>query len=315
MAHMTISEVSKRLGISARMLRYYEKEGMIESTHTEDYAYRVYDENTVRRIRQIITLRRLRLPLKKIRVITDGSRQEAARILKEALTDTEQCISSMQTVKQALCKLSELLQSKEDTDFLTEDVIEEMTALLPLEKHRLDDDGKSVYAQKESHIRIVLLPPCTVASYQYIGENPEEKVGDVMDKFVRSERLYEKKPDSRLFGFNSPDYGEDGMLHGYEDWVTIPDDMEVPAPLSKKHFDGGLYAAYTVNFPDFFEWDFLKSWIENNERYQADYSDDAGLNMGGCLEEHLNWVYSAHTGWPLNGIDGKIDLLLPIKPK
>lgn len=312
---MTISEVSKKFGISARMLRYYEKEGMIESTHTEDYAYRVYDENAVRRIRQIITLRRLRLPLKKIRVITDGNRHEAARILKEALTDTEQCISSMQTVKQALCKLSELLQSNEDTDFLTEDVIEEMTALLPLEKHRLNNDGKSAYAEKENHIRIVLLPPCTVASYQYIGENPEEKVGDVMDKFVRSERLYEKKPDSRLFGFNSPDCGEDGMLHGYEDWVTIPDDMEVPAPLSKKHFDGGLYAAYTVNFPDFFEWDFLKSWIENNERYQADYSDDAKLNMGGCLEEHLNWVYSAHTGWPLNGIDGKIDLLLPIKPK
>ena len=315
MAHMTISEVSKKFGISARMLRYYEKEGMIESTHTEDYAYRVYDENAVRRIRQIIILRRLRLPLKKIRAITDGSRQEAARILKEALTDTEQCISSMQTVKQALCKLSELLHSKEDTDFLTEDVIEEMTALLPLEKYRLNDDGKSAYAEKESHIRIVLLTPCTVASYQYIGENPEEKVGDVMDKFVRSERLYEKKPDSRLFGFNSPDYGEDGMLHGYEDWVTIPDDMEVPAPLSKKHFGGGLYAAYTVNFPDFFEWDFLKSWIENNERYQADYSDDARLNMGGCLEEHLNWVYSAHTGWPLNGIDGKIDLLMPIKPK
>ena len=35
--------------------------------------------------------------------------------------------------------------------------------------------------------------------------------------------------------------------------------------------------------------------------------------MGGALEEHLNWVYSAHMGWPENGIDGKLDLLLPIR--
>ncbi len=35
--------------------------------------------------------------------------------------------------------------------------------------------------------------------------------------------------------------------------------------------------------------------------------------MGGCLEEHLNWVYCAHMGWPEKGIGGKLDLLLPIK--
>jgi|GEM_PF-6839383 len=35
--------------------------------------------------------------------------------------------------------------------------------------------------------------------------------------------------------------------------------------------------------------------------------------MGGCLEEHLNWIYSSHMGWPENGIDGHVDLFLPIK--
>ena len=37
--------------------------------------------------------------------------------------------------------------------------------------------------------------------------------------------------------------------------------------------------------------------------------------MHGMLEEHLNWIYSAQMGWPENGIDGQIDLLLPIKLK
>ena len=43
----TISTVSKSLGISSRMLRYYEQVGLIESSRMEDYAYRVYAENPV----------------------------------------------------------------------------------------------------------------------------------------------------------------------------------------------------------------------------------------------------------------------------
>lgn len=315
MALMTISEVSGELGISARMLRYYEKRGMIESIHREDYAYRMYDENTVERISQIITLRKLQLPLKKIRIIMDGNRQAALGILKDQLIDIEKEIDSMQIVKEALCKMSELLQSENNGDFLSEERIADVVRLLPAEKYQLNGSRGMTAEDKESRIRIILLPPCTVAAYQYVGANPEEIVGEVMDRFIRSEGLYEKKPDSRLFGFNHPDYEVEEGIYGYENWVTIPDDMEVPAPLSKKHFDGGLYAAYTISFPDFWEWEFLKGWIKNNKRYYANYTDEAERNMGGCLEEHLNWVYSSYAGWPQNGIDGKVDLLLPIKPR
>ena len=97
---------------------------------------------------------------------------------------------------------------------------------------------------------------------RYFGENPEEKVGSVMDRFIRGEGLYEKKPDSRLFGFNPADGEGDDRSYSYENWVTIPEDLEVPAPLAKKRFAGGLYAAYAIRFPDFQEWEFLKSWAK-----------------------------------------------------
>ena len=32
---------------------------------------------------------------------------------------------------------------------------------------------------KSLNVRIILLPPCTVAAYQFVGENPEEQAGDV----------------------------------------------------------------------------------------------------------------------------------------
>ena len=71
MTDMTVSEVSKGLGISTRMLRYYEKEGLIKTKRREDYAYRIYDEAAVKRLRQIVVLRKLRIPLKDISTILD----------------------------------------------------------------------------------------------------------------------------------------------------------------------------------------------------------------------------------------------------
>ena len=169
--------------------------------------------------------------------------------------------------------------------------------------------------QSKLNVRIILLPPYTVASYHYIGENPEDKAGEMMSKFIVENKLYEIKPDSRMFGFNHPNPSKDREFYGYEFWVTIPDDMEVTAPYVKKHFEGGLYVAHSISIPNFHEWGYLQKWVEENDIYTANYSELGDEIMGGLLEEHLNWIYSCHAGWPKNGIDGKIDLLFPIKKK
>ncbi len=315
MDQMTIGEVSSMFQISARMLRYYEKIGLIESMRKEGYAYRVYNADAVRRVQQIIILRKLQIPLKQIRCMMEGNKEEAIRILEVRIRDMNENVKTVHAMKKALEKLLELLyedaSDENYMDFVHEDTIVELTEFLPLEKHHLKGERKMSIAkemvEKGNCVRIVLLPPCTVASYQFEGDDPEETVGEVVSMFIRSSGLYEIKPDARMFGFNNPEPQPGSDYHGYEDWVTIPDDMEVSAPLVKKHFAGGLYAAYTINFPDFYEWNFLKEWVKNSEKYQEDHRD--------YLEEHLNWVYSSHMGWPENGIDGKIDLLLPIKPR
>ena len=62
----TISEISRKMNISTRTLRYYEQIGLIESVKKEDYAYRTYDQTTVMRLQQIVVLRKLRIPLKPV---------------------------------------------------------------------------------------------------------------------------------------------------------------------------------------------------------------------------------------------------------
>lgn len=70
-----IKDVSSRYNITARTLRYYEDMGLISSTRSDDYTYRMYDESAIRRLEQILILRKLNISIKDIQRIfnTTGS--------------------------------------------------------------------------------------------------------------------------------------------------------------------------------------------------------------------------------------------------
>lgn len=327
MEYFTISQVSKLYDVTPRMLRHYEKIGLIRSGRREDYAYRIYDEDAVRRLRQIVALRKLRIPLKDIAIIlADESGQKALFALRENLAELDAQIISLQKVRSVLDAFVESLdgqiQKSARLDLLSDKELLEAIDVLSFPKSTLKKEDFSMEElnranetlNRQMNVRILQLPPFTVASNHFIGENPEETVGDAVSDFVQKSSLYEMKPDSRMFGFNHPNPGIRGDgLYGYEVWVTIPDDMDVPAPLVKKTFDGGLYAAYTIKFGDFHLWKDFAEWVENSEVYEPDYSCLGEEIMGGCLEEHLNWVYGAHNQWCEGRPDGQIDLLMPIK--
>lgn len=320
---LTISEVTRSFDVTARMLRHYEKMGLITPFHKEDYSYRCYDEENIRRLQLIIVMRKLRVPLKQIaEILRDGGRRETPAILRENIERLDGEIKSLNTVRKALSMLITRFDGCE-INLLSDGELMETINRLSLSKNALKENIKMDELNKANetlsgnlNVRIIMLPPFTVASNHVIGHDPEEKVGEPVDKFIRDTRLYEIKPDSRFFGFNHPNPGilEEG-IHGYEVWVTIPDEMEVPEPLVKKKFEGGLYAALTIRFPEFQFWGELENWVKNSDEYELNYSELGLEIMGGCLEEHLNWVYSAHMGWPENGIDGQLDLLMPVKRK
>ncbi len=326
MTDMTVSEVSKGLGISTRMLRYYEKEGLIKTKRREDYAYRIYDEAAVKRLRQIVVLRKLRIPLKDISTILNASEiSEALKVFLEKIRETEEEISSLAVIRDTLSEIARLGASGSLP--LLENKLLSVSELLPPVKNQLKENVAMNNENKEEmldkaneklekandNVRILLLPPFTVASNHVIDFEPEEKVDKPVDKFIRESGLYDIKPDARYFGFNHPNPGvlKDGR-HGYEVWVTVPDDMALPEPLVKKRFNGGLYAALAIKFPDFHRWNELVRWVQSSELYEENYSELGDEIMGGCLEEHLNWVYASHTGWQ-DDVTGQLDLLLPIK--
>lgn len=104
----TISQVSRALSVSTRALRYYEEMGLIHSRRIEGYAYRVYDEDTVRRIEQILFLRSVRIPLRDIAVLLRGEdTREAIEIFRRRIAEMDAEIDQLTAVRRLLRYLQE----------------------------------------------------------------------------------------------------------------------------------------------------------------------------------------------------------------
>lgn len=68
----TIKDVSKIAGISVRTLQYYDKIGLLRPTDHSNAGYRLYDDNDLIKLQQILLFRELEFPLKEIKEIINS---------------------------------------------------------------------------------------------------------------------------------------------------------------------------------------------------------------------------------------------------
>lgn len=323
---MTVSQVSRSLGISTRMLRYYEQAGLVESLRQEGYAYRIYDEKAVLRLKQILLLRRLRIPVRQIKAILLKEDAVAAiEIFRENIRNLNEEMTALSVVKEILNhfveELSRTAELPLEKILLKDDVLADSIESLGLISINFKEDQTMEKLKKAEaglsrigDVRIIYLPPSAVAAVHYVGDEPEIHVNEMLDRFVRETGLHRRKPDLRHYGFNHPNPTDATGFHGYESWVTIPEDMEVPAPLVKKLFVGGIYAAHMISFGSFNEWDLLLNWVNSNEKYEfaGDMADQE--HMCGLLEEHLNYISHVELA-NTEPEEFQLDLLVPVRER
>ncbi len=319
---MKISEAAECFCVSARMLRYYEKMGLFNSSRMEGYAYRVYDEEAIRRLQQILVLRKLRIPVKQIKVILDDENQrQTMEALQKEIEELEEEILALSTIQGILkilvSRLDDSIKRHVRLELLEDAEIMEIIHVLHPPKTNLKEEQTMSELTKANEvleakmdIRVVYLPPAIVAASHYVGKSPEDVAKERMYQFIREKNLPVCKPDFRLYGFNNPSPENGQEEYGYEFWVTVPEDMEVEAPMVKKKFQGGLYAAHAIKMGDFHEWGPFVEQVHKSEEYEPNWREPEG--MGGALEEELN-IYS-------NILEGKsaaeqLDLLIPIRRK
>lgn len=95
-----IREVSSRYDISSRALRYYEDMGLITSTRSSDYAYRLYDKNAIKRLEQILILRKLNISIKDIqRIFSTSGSEVVLEVLGKKVEDVDGEIAMLYELK------------------------------------------------------------------------------------------------------------------------------------------------------------------------------------------------------------------------
>ncbi len=331
----TIGQVSKNYGISTRMLRYYEQVGLIESLRKDDYAYRVYDENTVIRLRQIMILRKLRVPVKQIiSILNNSDAVQIVEIFRQNITQIDNEITALSTVKSILVRFAEEIIEKADVHLklLGDEVLFSVINSLPFADNQIKEKKENLSIEElnkasenldkleDKDIRIVYLPPMTVAAAYASRAGCEGRALDMISKFTNESGLLKIKPDARSFGFDCSEgavgVGENSLA--YEEWVSVPDDMEIPSPLVKRHFSGGLYAAHVLRSWDFSDWRRLKEWVDASDKYDNDWgspqSESPEIVSRHGFEETLNFYnYILTHNSEMSHL--QLDLLFPIKEK
>lgn len=326
----TISQVSKQFSISTRTLRYYEQIGLITPVKKDDFAYRVYDVDAITRLRQIIILRKLRIPLKQIyEILQSSDMRKAIEVFEENLIEIEDEITALSTIRSIIKVFIDHLNLGSGMfEVLDDEGLLEIADSLTVSKinfkeeksmEQLNQANEKLSKLADKDVRIIYLPPMTVAAAIAKGEGCEGKAGDMITQFVNHNELLKIKPDARSFGFDCSEgavaVGEPSRI--YELWVSIPEDYEVAAPLIKRTFKGGLYAAHVLRTWDFQDWRLLKDWVETSEKYNNDWNSKRWTSMetvsGQGFEETLNFYNYVQNGAKME--DLQLDLLFPIIEK
>ncbi len=160
-----IKDISNKYDITARTLRYYEDMGLILSIRNDDYKYRMYDENAVKRLEQILILRKLNISIKDIKRIFNTT---GAEVVLDVLGQKVQSIDDEVAL---LHELKEII-----LDFINE--IKQINFLDNSNVKELYNKAKEVETQL---INIDYIgKPSNINRLNEITEKLDKKIPDVM---------------------------------------------------------------------------------------------------------------------------------------
>ncbi len=285
-----INEVVDNFGISSRTLRYYEEMGLIWSNHPDNKAQRYYDTAALERLKQIIILRKLQIPVKDMVVIF---KSENTAALIQAFVDK---LETLDTEISALSELRHLVD-----DFLHKMLmsgikkISAITLLYEETEKRLvtAERNETVTFEKLSEIsrealklhevRIIRLPPMRVLTSRLRTGQAINLDGDNM------QNLFVK------YGF-TPSPGLRNCFYRKEpndEWIMlikVPNDYVNTTEYIEEKLTGGLFAITSSFMEDMDDTlILLKDWIEMSDHYELDVNVEGELQRYEMLEEILPW--------------------------
>lgn len=121
----TVNEVSKLTGISVRALHYYDEIGLLKPTEVSEAGYRLYDDEALEVLQQILFFRELDMPLKDIKVIIENPDLEKTQLLN---SQRKMLVLKKERLERIIASIDDILKGDNKMDFevFSKDDIEQM---------------------------------------------------------------------------------------------------------------------------------------------------------------------------------------------
>jgi len=285
MTNLCITDAVKQFGVTSKTLRYYERVGLLEAKRVGGNNYRCYDEAEVERIKQILVLRKMQIPVKDIIRIYENKdmsvvvevfvdRINAIDAEVEALTELKRLTNDfLQTMRgSGITKISAL-------PILYEQMEKHLATLeAGRERNYMELSVLSDKLKKPIEPSIISLPQMRVLS-----SKRKDGVSDPEGffKWLKMKGLSTGKPGlHERFDFQEVDITPHGDAIDIS-IVRIPEDYINESDYSDYIFAGGLFAAVNVYLDEdvgaFFR-TVIKEF-DDNKYYQIDYQSLSHATM------------------------------------
>ena len=282
---MRINDVVENFGISSRTLRYYEEMGLLWSSRPEDRTQRHYDESALERLKQILVLRKLQIPIKDIAAIFNSENTAA---LIQAFVD------KLESLDNEITALSELRRVVDE--FLHEMLINGIKKISAITLLYEETEKRLATAQQDEalsyeklseisrealrlhDVRIHRLPPMRVLTSRLkTGQAADLGEGDNMQNLFAAYGFLPQPGLRNCFYRKEP--GDEWVM-----LMQIPQDYENATPYLDENLPGGLFALASSFFEDMDDtFMLLREWADKSNDYALDTERDE------MLEEIMPW--------------------------
>lgn len=281
-----ITDLTPQLGLTSRSLRYYEELGLIQSVRLPGEKYRYFDEQNIERLKQIIVLRKMMIPIKDILRIFESDDMSVV---------VEVFVNRLSEIDHESIALSELRSITEDfLNTMQQNGVKKISALpllyeAVLNQELEEDDvglsyegleGISKQLSRPVNPAVIYLSPMRVLS-SYQKDRPH--ISDSVGFWNYMQMLPPSKPGGHeQFEFQAN--GEDVVI------LRVADDFKNDSAYLDYRFLGGLFAAENVYLDEDLRQRFLGlvSYFDENLSYEIDYIHGGGMRHEAMLESLLS---------------------------
>ena len=111
---MTVKEISKIAGISARTLHYYDEIGLFTPSEKSEAGYRLYDDKALEKLQQILFFREFDISLKEIKSIMENPNLDRNQILQ---MQKEMLMAKKERIEKLIASIDDILKGDNKMDF------------------------------------------------------------------------------------------------------------------------------------------------------------------------------------------------------